>query len=156
MELKKIKLFHDIVKRLAEESTCARMKVGALLVSEDARMIATGWNGTAPGKIHCEYVFKNTDLGHENFLKSHHEFSTQEELHAEQNLIAYCAKSGISTKDKILYLTITPCIHCAKLILASGIKCVVYINVYDRDESGLEFLINNGIETYHIQKDDLI
>lgn len=158
IKLKKIKLFHDVVKRLAEESTCSRMKVGALLVTEDGRMVATGWNGTAPGKMHCDEVFSNWDptIGHEKYLEEHHKFSTREELHAEQNLIAYCARNGISTEGKILYLTITPCIHCAKIILAAGIECVVYIDVYDRDCSGLDFLIDNNIQTYQIQERDLL
>ncbi|MCK4259915.1 MAG: hypothetical protein KAX49_13115 [Halanaerobiales bacterium] len=72
-------------------------------------------------------------------------FSKQNELHAEQNLIAYCAKNNISTNNTILFISLSPCITCAKLILATGIKMVYYIIKYDKDSTGIKFLKDNNI-----------
>lgn len=66
-------------------------------------------------------------------------------VHAEANAIAYAAKEGISTKDCTLYVTLSPCINCANLIIQSGIKRVVYNESY-RDMSGVEHLIANGVQ----------
>jgi len=74
-------------------------------------------------------------------------------LHAEQNIIAYCAKNGIAMKDTILYVTLSPCKTCAKLIIQSGIKRVVYKDEY-RDVSGIEFLSKNGIIVDKIELKD--
>ena len=68
-------------------------------------------------------------------------------VHAEQNIITFCAKNGINTNDSTLYITHSPCTECAKLIYQSGIKRVVYINEY-RDLRGVEFLKKIGVEVF--------
>ena len=68
-------------------------------------------------------------------------------LHAEQNIITYCAKNGIPMKDTILYVTLSPCKTCSKLIIQSGIKKVIFKELY-RDRSGVDFLIENGVEVF--------
>lgn len=125
----------------AAMSTCARIKVGGVLVKE-GRIISTGYNGSAPGECHCEDYFENSSI---LSLDDHIEFSRKYELHAEQNIISRCARVGISTEGGILFLTLSPCSQCAKLILASGIKEVYYLEQYDRETDGIKLLQDNGV-----------
>ena len=142
------KLFKDILKDIEQCSTCIRTKVGAIIV-KDGRIISTGWNGVPKGKDHCEHVFNfhpSLESGdNKTFLKVHHEFANENEIHAEENAIAYAARNGIKTDDAEIYISISPCVFCAKLICASGIKKVFYAKEYDRDKTGIKFLKNNNI-----------
>jgi len=76
----------------------------------------------------------------------HHKFSEKNEIHAEQNAIGFASRNGLSTKDSDLYISVSPCIYCAKLIWAAGIKNVYYIEEYDRSIEGIEFLNENNIK----------
>ena len=134
------KYFKKILKETAAMSTCARVQVGCIIV-RDGRIISTGWNGVPPGKEHCNnrYVFGNLEY------ESHHVWSTKNEIHAETNAIGYATQNGVSTKDAILYTSVSPCMDCAKLIVASGIKEVWYIDEYHRTTVGTDFLNENKI-----------
>ena len=110
--------FSKIVKVTAERSPCERLQVGCLLV-KDNRIISQGYNGFLPG---CP---------HESIIRDNHEMAT---VHAEQNAIADCAKRGVSCNESIAYITHYPCIHCCRLLLASGIKEIKYIDDYKNDE----------------------
>jgi dCMP deaminase len=135
----KHKYFFNVALLTSSLSTCISKQVGAVLV-KDNRIIATGYNGVASGKKHCNEIFTepfNREL--------HHTWSIFNELHAEENLISLCAKNGIKTKNSKLYLTLSPCITCAKIILAAGISEVHYIKEYDKDSEGLGFLEDNKI-----------
>lgn len=152
--------FKNVVLEVSKCSTCCRVKVGALLV-RDGRIVATGWNGVPKGKTHCEDIFKEEyekyknclvtktdekcDIYINDFKTKHGEFSKINELHAEQNLISYCARNGIITEGTTLYVTSSPCSDCSKLIIASGIKEVCYLELYDREIYGLKILEENGI-----------
>jgi len=126
---KKHKLYLDIVKRIAEESYCKRLKVGALIV-KDGNIISFGYNGTPTGMPNiCEE--QNITLSYV--------------LHAESNAITKACKSPISTEGATLYLTHSYCVECAKLIAQSGIKKVYYLQRY-RDLSGVNLLKNLGID----------
>ena len=108
----------------AEQSYCKRLKVGAVLARE-GRILATGYNGTITGTSNtCECEDGTTS-----------DFT----LHAEQNLITFCAKHGISTNNTTIYITHSPCKQCAKLIAQSGITEVVYSQTY-KDTAGIDFL----------------
>lgn len=108
----------------AEQSYCKRLKVGAVLARE-GRILATGYNGTITGTSNtCECEDGTTS-----------DFT----LHAEQNLITFCAKHGIPTNGATIYITHSPCKQCSKLIAQSGITEVVYSTPY-RDSEGLDFL----------------
>lgn len=131
--------FKDVAIRTSQLSTCASKQVGAVLV-KDNRILGIGYNGTASGCEHCNERWASDNMTNEICRNEHHKWSKVNELHAEQNLLAYCAKEGISTKDTILFVTLSPCIDCAKLIYASGIKEIYYIVPYDKDTTGLEFL----------------
>ncbi len=125
------KLMIETAINVSSYSTCARVKVGAVLALDD-RIIASGYNGVAKSLEHCNDIFTGYE---DNFSTIHHDFSTKNEIHAEQNLISFCAKNGIKTDGATIYITHSPCIHCAKLIIASGIKRVVYNELYDRDQN---------------------
>jgi len=123
----------------ANLSYCKRKKVGALIV-KDRMIISDGYNGTPSGfENNCEDEEGKTSW----FV-----------LHAEANAILKIASSTQSCKDATLYITMSPCKDCSKLILQAGIKKVVYMTVYS-DDSGLKFLRNAGIETLNITEQEL-
>lgn len=123
----------------ANLSYCKRKKVGALIV-KDRMIISDGYNGTPSGyENNCE-----DDDGKTNWFV----------LHAEANAILKIASSTQSCKGATLYITMSPCKECSKLILQSGIEKVVYITGYS-DDSGLEFLKNAGIELLNIKEQEL-
>ena len=109
--------FAKIVQVTSERSPCERLRVGCLLV-KDNRIISQGYNGFLPG---CP---------HQSIIRDNHEQAT---VHAEQNAIADCAKRGVSCKDSTAYITHYPCIICLRILLASGIKKIKYINDYKND-----------------------
>lgn len=141
-------IFKEIVILVSKQSTCKRLQVGCIIVKE-SRIISMGYNGVASGHEHCNEIFKNEIVNSEEFKKKHAEFS-KNEIHAESNAIAFSAKEGQSTNDCDLYVTHAPCIDCAKLIVQSGIKNVYYINEYDRNSFGIEFLEDNNINCLKI------
>ena len=100
-----------------ERSPCERLKVGCLLVKEN-RIISQGYNGFLPG---CP---------HKSIIRDNHEQAT---VHAEQNAIADCAKRGVCCKDSIAYITHYPCIICTRILLASGVKKIYYLEDYKND-----------------------
>ena len=139
------KYFRRILKETAEMSTCSRVQVGCVIV-RDGRIISTGWNGVPAEKKHCSDHFKEGGWkGTESYLsEEHNKWSIQHELHAETNAIGYAAKNGVSTKGAALYTSVSPCIDCAKLIIAAGIEQVYWAKKYDRSNDGWEFLSRNN------------
>ena len=118
----------------AENSYCVRRQVGALIV-KDKMIISDGYNGTPSGFENiCE-----DDMGQ----------TKPYVLHAEANAITKVAQSGNSSKDSTLYVTASPCVECAKLIIQSGIKRVVYRDAY-RLTDGIDLLRRAGIEVEQV------
>lgn len=118
----------------AKNSYCKRRQVGALLVRE-RMIISDGYNGTPAG-------FEN-DCEDEDYLTKAYV------LHAEANAITKVAKSSNSSEGSTLYVTTSPCIECSKLIIQSGIRRVVFSELYNKQE-GLKLLERAGIELIHI------
>ena len=114
-----------------ELSYCKRRKIGALIV-KDKMIISDGYNGTP--------------TGFENFCEDDKGYTKWYVLHAEANAIAKVSSSTQSTNGATLYITLSPCRECSKLIFQSGIIRVVYNKGY-KDSSGLEFLEKAGVET---------
>jgi len=110
--------FTKIVKVTSERSPCERLHVGCLLV-KDKRIVSQGYNGFLPGCAHISIVRDN----HEQAI-----------VHAEQNALIDCAKRGVSCEGSIAYVTHYPCIICARLMFAAGIKEVKYLADYHNDE----------------------
>jgi dCMP deaminase len=115
----------------AENSYCLRRKVGALLV-KDKMIISDGYNGTPSG--------------FENVCEDENDHTKPYVLHAEANAITKVARSNNSSEGATLYVTSSPCIECAKLIIQAGIRRVVFAEYY-RDTDGIDLLNRAGIET---------
>ena len=147
------KTFLKITLLVAEHSKCSRLKVASLLV-KDNRILSTGINGTPRGTENCQDHFKDIDKTSESFYYDHHIFSEREEIHSEINAILFAAKNGVKINDTILYITISPCINCAKAILAAGIKEVYFIKKYDRNQDSIEYLTKQGIRIQQINLGD--
>lgn len=123
----------------AKLSYCKRKQVGALIV-KDRMIISDGYNGTPSGfDNNCEDENGNTQW----FV-----------LHAEANAILKLASSTQSAKGATLYLTLSPCKECSKLILQAGISKLVYIQEY-KDDEGISFLKNHGIDVLKISEESL-
>jgi len=113
-------------------SKAERKKVGCLIV-KNGHIISDGYNGTPSGyDNNCEY---ETRFGYE---------TKPEVLHAESNALMKLAKSTISSEDSIVYLTMSPCFDCAKLIIQAGVRRVVYGEAY-RNTTGINFLVKNAV-----------
>jgi len=125
----------------AKRSTCVSKQIGAVLVSEDGRVVMTGYNGVSKGKPHCNERYDPNNFDRER----HHEWSLKNELHCEENILSYCAKNGIKTENTTMYITMSPCTSCARLLIASGIKKVLYVEEYDKDKYGIMVLNTNGV-----------
>jgi len=138
MDEKKLNKYDKAYLRIAKEwsllSYCKRKKVGAIIV-RDRMIISDGYNGTPSG--------------FENCCEDEEGLTRWDVLHAEANAILKVARSTQSCEGATLYITLSPCKECSKLIHQSGIKRVVYQNGY-RDNAGLEFLIKAGVEVTHI------
>lgn len=124
--------FKRIVLVTKERSPCERLQVGCILVREN-RIISQGYNGFLPG---CSHI---------SIVRNGHEQGT---IHAEQNAIVDCAKRGVSCNDCIAYITHYPCIICMRLLCASGIRHIYYIDDYKNDELVEKFatMMNISIE----------
>lgn len=118
----------------AENSYCQRRKVGALMV-KDRTIISDGFNGTPAG-------FENVCEDENGTTKTY-------VLHAEANAITKVARSNNSSEGATLYITASPCLDCAKLIIQSGIRRVVFNELY-RITDGIDLLNRAGIECQHI------
>ena len=126
--------FKKILEVIKERSPCERLQVGCLLV-KDNRIVSQGYNGFLPG---CP---------HRSIVRDNHEQAT---VHAEQNAICDCAKRGVSCEGATAYITHYPCIICCRLLLASGIQEIKYINDYKNDELVSVFCHQLGVEITQI------
>ena len=129
----KHKFFMSIAKEVSNASYCKRAKVGAILVKDD-NIISFGYNGTP--------------AGFENVCECENEDITRKEvLHAESNAITKCSKSCYSSLNSTLYITLSPCFECSKLIIQAGIKEVIYLEEY-RHTEGIDLLKQANIHVY--------
>lgn len=142
MKDKKQNKYDKAYLRIAAEwsklSYCKRKQVGAIIV-RDRMIISDGYNGTPSG-------FENCCEDEEGLTQWY-------VLHAEANAILKVARSTQSCDNATLYITLSPCKECSKLIHQSGIKRVVYQNGY-RDTSGIDFLVKAGIQVSQIEELD--
>ena len=151
----------------AEESYCERAQVGAVL-AKDNRIVVNSYNGTVSGADNCceEEVLRcqecDARFDEDNF-NGHYQCphcnnrvskgtkTKNNVVHAEANAILFAAKNGIRTEGCTMYVTLAPCIECAKMIKQSGIARVVYDADY-RKSAGLEFLKRNGVIVENIDE----
>lgn len=139
--------FMGITKLVATRSTCCRRHVGAILV-KDRHILATGYNGVPSGLPHCDVV---GCLREKMGVPSGERHELCRGLHAEQNAIIQAAVYGIRIKGATLYSTHMPCVLCAKMLINSRIKNIVYEQGYP-DDLASEMLNEAGIPL--IKKDE--
>jgi len=128
-----------MAKEWAELSHCDRKKVGALIV-KNHMIISDGYNGTPSGFENC----CEDEAGYTKWYV----------LHAEANAIMKVARSTNDMSGATLYITLSPCTECSKLIHQSGVKRVVYLNEY-KDRSGIDFLAEAGVELVQIKAETI-
>lgn len=105
----------------ARRSTCDRLKVGCAIFDAEGHVLSTGYNGSAPGKPHCD------EVGH---LLMGASGGCRRTIHAEQNAIGHAARVGVSLLGSTAYVTHHPCVDCAKLLSAAGVATVIFDKGY--------------------------
>ncbi len=134
----------DLAENLARRSHCVKMKVGAV-ITKDTRIVSLGYNGPPAGTHNCDEVWPGVGCPRSE------RGGCSLALHAEENAILYAAKNKVSLEGGTLYVTLSPCLACARIIFTMGIKKVFYLNSYaaykgiEIDE-GLVFLQKFGVE----------
>ncbi len=137
-------IFMELAENLARRSHCIKAQVGAVLV-KDTRIISIGYNGPPAGTHNCDEEFPESGCPRDS------KGSCSLALHAEQNAILYAVKNGSNIEGSTLYVTLAPCISCARVIYTMKISKVLYLNSYAAYkgigvEEGVEFLKRFGVE----------
>jgi dCMP deaminase len=119
--------FMTITRQVAERSTCLRAKVGAVIV-RDRSILATGYNGSPAGLPHC--LEAGCLIYESRTPDGEIEQNCYRTIHAEINAITQAARNGSAIRDAVIYVTHTPCIHCMKVLINTGISTVYYDRPY--------------------------
>lgn len=123
-----------IARTVAERGTCNRASVGCVIARE-GRILSMGYVGSPPGEPHCHDVGCLIDPGGKGCIRTQH---------AEANAIAWAARNGIALMGADLYITLSPCLSCAKTIITAGIAAVYYETAY-RNQDGISYLNRVGV-----------
>ena len=143
-------IYMELAEKLSLRSHCVKAKVGAVL-TKDTRIISLGYNGPPAGTHNCDLIWPDEGCPRDS------KGSCSLALHAEQNAILYAAKSNISIQGSTLYVTLSPCISCARIIFTMGIKKVYYLHSYAdfkglSSDEGVDFLVKFGVEAIQFNK----
>jgi len=143
-------IFMELAENLAKRSHCIKAQVGAVL-AKDTRIISIGYNGPPAGTHNCDEEFPGTGCPRDS------KGSCSLALHAEQNAILYAVKNGSNIEGSTLYVTLAPCIACARVIYTMKIAKVLYLHSYAAYkgigvEEGVEFLRRFGVEVSQYQR----
>jgi len=149
----------DTAHVFASRSTCSRAQVGAV-IAVSGRIIATGYNGAPSGLPHCDHTCtceSETWAPGERYGDDgldHHPSCPADKLgcttatHAEANAVAFAARFGVATNHADLYVTMAPCVACARIVVNAGLSTVYYDAPY-RDMSGVELLRAAGVDVWY-------
>lgn len=137
-------IYTELAVNLARRSHCIKRHVGAVL-TKDTRIISIGYNGPPPGTHNCDEEWPLEGCPRDS------KGGCSLAIHAEQNAILYAVKNKTSVEGATLYVTLSPCLACARIIFSMGIKRVIYLNAYAAHkgialDEGVEFLRRFGIE----------
>ncbi|MFM1912804.1 MAG: hypothetical protein RIR51_642 [Bacteroidota bacterium] len=137
-------IFMQLAENLALRSHCTRAQVGAVL-TKDTRIISIGYNGPPSGTHNCDEEFGPEGCPRDS------KGSCSLALHAEQNAILFASKNGADVEGATIYVTLSPCIACARVIYTMKIKRVVYLKSYAEykkipSDEGVDFLRKFGVE----------
>lgn len=143
-------IYMDLAKNLARRSHCVRAQVGAVL-TKDTRIVSLGYNGPPAGTHNCDIEWPGVGCPRDS------KGSCSLALHAEQNAILYAAKNNVSIEGSTLYITLSPCIACARVIFTTGIKRVIYLESYAEfkglsTDEGVDFLSKFGVKVERYEK----
>ena len=135
---------------LAKRSHCVKAQVGAVL-TKDTRIVSLGYNGPPAGTHNCDIEWPQEGCPRDS------KGSCSLALHAEQNAILYASKNNVTIEGSTLYVTLSPCISCARVIYTTGIKKVYYLNSYAdfkglKSDEGVDFLQKFGVEVVRYSK----
>lgn len=164
----------QIAYLISQESKCCSWKVGAV-IEKDGRIISTGYNGSPAGGINCcDHAEENGWLGSKKvitgvgsgyhfkvglkseFRNQHSDWSKKNEIHAELNALLFAARKGSSIEGATMYVTLSPCSDCAKAIAQSGIKKLVFCEMYDRLAPDWDQILkDSGIEVLQYSRTNL-
>jgi dCMP deaminase len=129
---------------VAQRGTCARRKVGCILVNEKKHVVATGYNGNPAGQKHCiDQPCKGA------MAKSGSDLELCEAIHAEQNALLQC--KNVYEINKV-YCTVSPCIHCIKLLLNTSAKHIIFSEEYTNQEGKSLWIKTSGLNWTFIDK----
>ncbi|MCZ2474374.1 dCMP deaminase family protein [Aquirufa ecclesiirivi] len=137
-------IFMELAQNLALRSHCTRAQVGCVLTKE-TRIISIGYNGPPAGTHNCDDEFGEVGCPRDS------KGSCSLALHAEQNAILYASKNGADVEGSTIYVTLSPCISCARIIYSMKIKRVIYLNSYAAykglpSDEGVDFLRKFGVD----------
>jgi dCMP deaminase len=149
-------IYMELAKSLSRKSQCVKMKVGAVLTKE-TRIVSIGYNGPPAGTHNCDIEWPETGCPRDS------KGSCSLALHAEQNAILYASKNGVGVEGCTLYITLSPCLACARIIFSMGIKKVIFLNSYAQykgipSDEGVDFLLRFGVDVrqYELSAPELI
>jgi dCMP deaminase len=137
-------IYMELAQNLARKSHCVKIKVGAVL-TQHTRIISLGYNGPPAGTHNCDEEWPVAGCARDR------KGGCSLAIHAEENAILYAAKNKVTIEGAVLYVTLSPCLACARIIYTTGIKKVLYLNSYalykgiDMDE-GIDFLRKFGVQ----------
>ncbi|MFL5752787.1 MAG: deoxycytidylate deaminase [Bacteroidia bacterium] len=143
-------IYMELAVNLSQKSHCVRAQVGAVL-TKDTRIISLGYNGPPAGTHNCDKEWPGVGCPRDS------KGSCSLALHAEQNAILYAAKNNVSLEGSTLYVTLSPCISCARVIYTVGIKKVYFLNSYAKfkgipSDEGVDFLKKFGVDVAQYAK----
>ncbi|MEX2568080.1 MAG: dCMP deaminase family protein [Cyclobacteriaceae bacterium] len=143
-------IFMELAVNLAQRSHCIKKHVGAVL-TKDTRIISIGYNGPPSGTHNCDEEFPETGCSRDS------KGSCSLALHAEQNAILYAVKNKASVEGSTLFVTLAPCLPCARIIYSMGIIKVLFLFSYAAykgigDDEGVQFLKKFGVEVEQYKK----
>ncbi len=147
-------IYMELAIKLALRSHCVKAQVGAVL-TKDTRIISLGYNGPPAGTHNCDIEFPIDGCPRDS------KGSCSLALHAEQNAILYAAKNNVSMQDATLYVTLSPCISCARVIYTTGIKKVFFKDSYAKfkglqNDEGVDFLRKFGVEVIEYKIENVV
>ncbi|MFN5345752.1 MAG: deoxycytidylate deaminase [Bacteroidota bacterium] len=143
-------IYMDLAQNLSRKSHCVKAKVGAV-ISKDTRIVSLGYNGPPAGTHNCDQEWPQDGCARDR------KGGCSLALHAEANAILYASKNQITMEGSTLYVTLSPCLACAKIIYTTGIKKVIYLESYAAFkgidiEEGVEFLMKFGVSVEQYQR----
>jgi len=138
-------IYMELAANLAKKSHCIKRHVGAVL-TKDTRIISIGYNGPPAGTHNCDEEFPETGCARDS------KGSCSLAIHAEQNAILYAVKNNATVSGSTLYVTLSPCLACSRIIYSMGVEKVIYLKSYAEYkglpiDEGVEFLEKFGVAT---------